>query len=149
MYFEEFTLGRKWHIGAIHITREMMLDYASKYDSAPIHMDDEVGKKSIFGEIIAPGTMTGMLLWRKWLLDYKPLGHFIAGVSSYNDWYKPVKAGDVITGTAEVAYVEERNEFNGLVRIKIDGYNQNGEHVITANDTLVIGKNFENTEKEV
>ena len=29
MYFEEFTLGRKWDIGAIHITREMMLDYAS------------------------------------------------------------------------------------------------------------------------
>ena len=147
MYFEEFTLGRKWDIGAINIPSEMMLDYASKYDSAPIHMDDEVGKKSIFGEIIAPGTMTGMLLWRKWLLDYKPLGHFIAGVSSYNDWYKPVKAGDVITGTAEVAYVEERNEYNGLVRIKIDGYNQNGEHVITANDTLVIGKNIDKLKK--
>lgn len=147
MYFEEFTLGRTWEIGEIHITREMMLDYASKYDSAPIHMDDEVGKNSIFGEIIAPGTMTGMLLWRKWLLDYKPLGHFIAGISSYNDWFKAVKAGDVITGTATVSEAEERNEYNGRVCIKIDGYNQNGEHVITARDTLVIGKNFESKDK--
>ena len=142
MYFEDFELGKTWDIAEIPITREMMLDYASKYDSAPIHMDDEVGKNSIFGEIIAPGTMTGMLLGRRGLLDYKPLGHFVAGISSYNDWYKAVKAGDVISGTATVDYVESRNEYNGLVRIKIDGYNQNGEHVITANDTLVIGKNF-------
>lgn len=148
MYFEEFELGRQWDIAPIKITREMMLDYATKYDSAPIHVDDEVGKKSIFGEIIAPGTMTGMLLWRRWLLDYEPLGQFVAGISSYNDWFKAVKANDVITGTATVDYVEVRNEYNGLVRIKIDGYNQHGEHVITANDTLVIGRNYKKEDKE-
>ena len=140
MYFEDFELGKSWEIGPIHITREMMLDYASKYDSAPVHMDDEVGRKSIFGEIIAPGTMTGMLLWRKWLLDYKPLDQFVAGLSSYNDWYLAVKADDVISGTAEVEKAEVRNEYNGLVCIKIDGYNQRGEHVITARDSLVIGR---------
>lgn len=56
MYFEDFELGMKWDLDRpIHISRELMRDYASKYDAAPIHNDDEVGKRSKFGQIIAPG----------------------------------------------------------------------------------------------
>lgn len=141
MYFEDFELGMKWDLDRpIHISRELMRDYASKYDAAPIHNDDEVGKRSKFGQIIAPGTMTSMLLWSEWIRRFKTLDNFQAGSSSYIDWFTPLLEGDDLTGTCEVIETTSMNPHNGKVVVEFHGYNQKGEHCIKVVDTLYIGK---------
>ena len=144
MFFEDFKLGMVWQLDRpIKITRELMRDYGSKYDVAPIHNDEEVGKRSKFGQIIAPGTMTSMLLWSEWISRYNTLDNFMAGSSSYIDWYTPLMEGDELTGTCEVIEVESMNPHNGKVVVQFKGYNQKGEYCIEVKDTLYIGKTEE------
>ena len=144
MFFEDFKVGMKWELDRpIEITGEMMKDYGSKYDNAPIHNDEEVGRKSKFGQIIAPGTLTDMLLWSEWINRYKPLDNFMAGASSYIDWFIPFMEGDTMTGTCEVTETESMNPHNGKVVIVFKAYNQKGEYCMKVTDTLYIGKTEE------
>ena len=53
MYFEDWELGMEWELAEVEITQEEMLEYANKYDIAPIHTDFEYGAKSRFGQIRA------------------------------------------------------------------------------------------------
>ena len=47
------------------------------------------------------------------------------------EWFKPVYAGDVLTGKAEITNLTRRNARNGLVELTINIHNQNGDLVIT------------------
>jgi acyl dehydratase len=55
----------------------------------------------------------------------------IAGKSTKMEWFKPVFAGDVLTGKATITDLIKRNEKNGLAVMTIDIFNQNGDLVIT------------------
>ncbi|MBP3704158.1 MAG: hypothetical protein J6I98_01375 [Clostridia bacterium] len=55
----------------------------------------------------------------------------IAGKSTKIEWFKPVFAGDVLTGKARVTNITRRNAYNGIAEITIDVVNQNGELVLS------------------
>ena len=121
----------KVQIAPAVIEKEKMLDFAKCYDNIPLHTDEEFAKNSCFGGLIAPGVMTFMTLWAKYLeVDFfgKEL---LAGKSTKIEWVKPVYPGDVLTGQAEVTRTAKRNDKNGLVEISIEAYNQKGELVLT------------------
>ena len=67
MYFEEFEAVTQINIDNVAITRSDMLDFAKKYDCLPLHTDEEYAKKTIFGNLIAPGVMSFMAVWAKYL----------------------------------------------------------------------------------
>ena len=131
MYFEEFKLGYKKQIEPVIIHQKDMLDFANRYDTIPLHTDEEYAKKTVFGDLIAPGVMSFMSVWAKYLeVDF--LGdELIAGKSTKIEWIKPVFANDILTGKAVVSNMVKRNAKNGLVEITIEAYNQNGELVLT------------------
>ena len=131
MYFEDITLGMTIEIAPAVIEKEKMLDFARTYDNIPLHTDEEYAKGTIFGQLIAPGVMSFMSVWAKYLeVDF--LGdELIAGKSTKIEWIKPVFANDILTGKAVVSNMVKRNAKNGLVEITIEEYNQNGELVLT------------------
>ena len=113
------------------IEKEKMIDFALKYDNVPLHADEEYAKTTPFGKLIAPGVMSFMSVWAKYLeVDFFGT-ELLAGKSTKIEWIKPVYADDVLTGKAEVTNLVRRNEKNGLVEITIKAYNQNGELVLT------------------
>ena len=131
MYFEELTLGMAVDIAPAVIEKEKMLDFARLYDNIPLHTDEEYAKKTPFGRLIAPGVMSFMSVWAKYL----EVGFFgeelLAGKSTKIEWHKPVFADDVLTGRATVTKLVQRNPKNGLVEITIEAYNQEGVLVLT------------------
>ena len=131
MYFEELTVGMTVDIAPATIEREKMLDFARLYDNAPLHTDEEYAKTTPFGGIIAPGVMSFMAVWVKYLEVNFYGDTLLAGKSTKIEWLKPVYAGDVLTGKATVTALVPRNEKNGLVEITIEAYNQNGALVLT------------------
>lgn len=132
MFFEEFEVGMRWAIDPVEITRQEMLEYANAFDSAPIHADEEYGRNSNFGDIIAPGTMTSLKMLRQWQEQYDVQGHeFVAGTSCQFDWMLPIYAGDMIRGEAYIYELAEINPKNGKVGIKINVYNQHDKHMLT------------------
>ena len=130
MYFDDMKLGMTVQIAPAVIEKEKMLHFARTYDNSPIHTDEEYAKNSPFGQIIAPGVMSFMSVWAKYLeVDFfgKEL---LAGKSTKIEWIKPVYAEDVLSGRATVTALTRRNPKNGLVEVSIEAYNQNGELVL-------------------
>ena len=131
MYFDDLKTGMAVDISPVVIEKEKMMDFARKYDNIPLHTDEEYAKTTPFGSLIAPGVMSFMSVWAKYLeVDFfgKEL---LAGKSTKIEWKKPVFADDVLTGKATITKLEKRSEKNGLVEITVEAYNQNGELVLT------------------
>lgn len=131
MYFEELKLGMTAELAPTVIEKEKMMSFARDYDNIPLHTDEEYAKNTPFGKLIAPGVMSFMSVWSKYLeIDFcgKEL---IAGRSTKIEWLKPVFADDVLTGRVTITKLVKRSERNGLVETTIEAYNQSGELVLT------------------
>ena len=130
MYFDELKIGMSVEISPALIEKEKMLAFARDYDNIPLHTDEEYAKTTPFGGLIAPGVMSFMSVWAKYLeVDF--FGEeLLAGKSTKIEWLKPVFANDVLTGKATITNLIRRNPKNGLVEISIDAYNQKGELVL-------------------
>ena len=130
MFFDELEIGMSADIEPVTIEKEKMLAFAKEYDNIPLHTDEEYAKTTPFGQIIAPGVMSFMAVWA----NYLKVGFFedqlLAGKSTKMEWFKPVFAGDVLTGKATVTNLVRRSARNGLAEVTIDIYNQNGDLVI-------------------
>ena len=131
MYFDDLKLGMAVQIAPAFIEKEKMMDFARVYDPIPLHTDEEYAKASPFGALIAPGVMSFMSVWAKYLEADFFGEELLAGKSTKIEWHKPVYAGDVLSGTAKITGLTPRNEKNGLVEISIDAYNQKGQLVLT------------------
>lgn len=131
MYFEDIKIGMTVEIAPAVIEKEKMMDFARTYDNIPLHTDEEFARASHFGQLIAPGVMSFMSVWAKYLEVDLFAGELLAGKSTKIEWLKPVYAGDILTGKAEVTQLTRRNARNGLVEITIEAYNQKGELVLT------------------
>ena len=131
MYFDDVKIGMTVDIPPAVIEKEKMMDFARLYDNIPLHTDEEYAKKSPFGGLIAPGVMSFMSVWAKYLEVDLFRDDLLAGKSSKVEWLKPVYADDILTAKAEVTNKTPRSEKNGIVELTIHAYNQHGELVLT------------------
>lgn len=131
MYFDDLKIGMMVDIAPAVIEKEKMLAFARDYDNIPLHTDEEYAKTTPFGKLIAPGVMSFMSVWARYLeVDF--FGEeLLAGKSTKIEWIKPVFAGDVLTGKATVTGLVKRNERNGLAEVTIEVYNGDGVLVLT------------------
>ncbi|HHU84881.1 MAG TPA: hypothetical protein GXZ23_06925 [Clostridiales bacterium] len=131
MYFDELKLGMTVDIAPTVIEKEKMMAFARDDDNIPLHTDEDYAKNTHFGDLIAPGVMSFMSVWAKYLeVDF--FGEdLLAGKSTKIEWLKPVFVNDVLTGKATITNLEKRNAKNGIAEIFIEAYNQNGELVLT------------------
>ena len=131
MYFNELKIGMTVEIAPAVIEKQKMLEFAYTYDNIPLHTDEEYAKASPFGQLIAPGVMSFMSVWAKYLeVDFfgKEL---LAGKSTKIEWRKPVYADDVLHGKAVITNLTQRSPRNGIVEITIEAYNQNNVHILS------------------
>ena len=130
MYFDDFETGMTRDIEPVTMEKEKMIAFAKEYDNIPLHTDEEYAKSTPFGGLIAPGVMSFMAVWANYLkVDFFG-DELLAGRSTKMEWFKPVYAGDVLTGKAEITNLTRRSARNGLVELTINIHNQNGDLVI-------------------
>ena len=113
------------------IQKEKMIAFAKEYDNIPLHTDEEYAKTTPFGGLIAPGVMSFMAVWAKYLeVDF--FGEeLLAGKSTKIEWLKPVFPEDVLSARATVTALVKRSPRTGIVEVSIEAYNQKGELVLT------------------
>ena len=130
MFFDDIKIGMTVDVSPTVIEKEKMIAFARTYDNIPLHTDEEYAKTTPFGRLIAPGVMSFMSVWVKYLeVDFFG-AELIAGKSTKIEWIKPVYADDILTGRATITNAVKRNAKNGLVELTIEAYNQNGELVL-------------------
>ena len=113
------------------IHKEKMIAFAEEYDNIPLHTDEAYAKSTPFGGLIAPGVMSFMSVWAKYLEVSFYEDALLAGKSTRIEWTAPVYAEDTLSGRATITNLIKRNEKNGLVEITIEAYNQKGDLVLT------------------
>ena len=107
-FFEDVQVGDKTITGTKKITREEIIDFANLYDPQPMHLSDEGGKNSLFGELVASGWHTFTLTMRL-VVDAKPLGETPLIGMKVQDVHliKPLKPDDEIYAVSEIVSKKE------------------------------------------
>lgn len=131
MYLDDITLNMEISLPPVEIKKERMIEFAKIYDSFRLHYDEEYAKTTRYGQLIAPGVMSFMSVWAKFM-EADILGsQLIAGKSTKIEWFHPVYDGDLLTGVARITNITRRNAYNGIAEITIEVCNQHGQLVLT------------------
>lgn len=138
MYFDDLELGDTIEISPAVIEKDEMIDFAKKYDNIPLHTDEEYARTTRFGGLIAPGVMSFLAVWAKYLEADVFADELIAGKSTKIEWFKPVFADDVLTGKGTITKLTKRSERNGIAELTIKAYNQHGELVLTGTTEAIV-----------
>jgi acyl dehydratase len=133
-YFEDYVPGAVAVLGPIAISADEIVQFASRYDPQPIHVDADAAARGPFGGLIASGWHTISLVMR--VLVERYLSHVASIVSPGIDelrWKAPVRPGDVLSVRVTVleASASRSKPDRGLVRTQIEAINQHGEVVLS------------------
>lgn len=143
LFWEDFPVGHVQEFGHTEVTREAVVEFASRYDPQPFHLDEQAAKDSLFGGLCASGWHTAALAMRMmcdhYLLDTASQGS--PGVEELR-WRRPVFPGDTLRMRLEV--VEARPMASrpgvGLAKMLWTVFNQRGERVMTMSAWNMLGR---------
>ncbi|HYC41428.1 MAG TPA: MaoC family dehydratase [Noviherbaspirillum sp.] len=142
-YFEDFEPGKTIEVGSRTVSEEEIIEFATKYDPQPFHVDQDAAGKSIYGGIIASGWHTCGMIMRLMvdglLKEAASLGS--PGVDEIR-WIKPVRGGDtlhVTTTPLEVKPSASKPD-RGVVVTLWEAKNQHGEVVATIKGMGMFGR---------
>ena len=151
-FFEDIKTGERRDLGSFTFTADAIKTFAAKFDPQRFHLDEEEGRKSLFGGLAASGWHVGSVCM-KLLVGHaqREAGEMAArgetvavwGPSPvFRDlrWIKPVLAGDTISFATEVLSLRSsssRPEW-GILEGRNTGTNQRGELVYSVLATAFV-----------
>jgi acyl dehydratase len=131
-YFDDLSEGEKLHCEPVVFTANAIVDFATKFDPQPFHIDENAAGQSIFGGLIASSLHT---LSACTFAVVKAQGDvaILSGVGMDEvKMYTPVRPGDVLTVNAWWTNLKRSRSKpdRGFAAIQCSVANQNGEPVI-------------------
>ena len=104
VYFEDLEAGTKASFGRYEVTREEVIEFASKYDPQPFHLSDEAAAQTHFGRLSASGWHTCAMVMRMLVENIKDRRNAGLGSPGLDElrWLKPVFPGDVLRVESEL-----------------------------------------------
>jgi acyl dehydratase len=143
MWFEDIEAGQVDRFGAYPVTREDVLDFATRYDPQPFHVDDAAAARSpLFGKLAASGWHTASIGMRMTVDHMEAVGLHTLGAAGVEDlrFLAPVYPGDTLRAEAEV--LETRTSASrpgvGIVRSRTTIFNQDDKPVLRHVATVFI-----------
>ncbi len=135
IYFEDIVPGTSSAFGSYRVTRDEVIEFATKYDPQPFHLEDAAAAQTHFGRLSASGWHTAAMAMR--MLVDNLMGSDQAGLGSPGldelRWLKPVYPGDTLRVETEVldTRLSRSRPEMGSYRSAIRVYNQNAIAVMT------------------
>ncbi|MBN3766637.1 MaoC family dehydratase [Burkholderia sp. Ac-20365] len=140
--YEDMEVGKSYEVGSHTFTRDEIVRFAEQFDPQPFHVSDAGAAASPYGTLIASGwhtcsVMMGMLV-RNVLAGSTSMGS--PGIDDLR-WLKPVRVGDTIRMMNSVLdkRVSASKPDRGIVSTEWQGFNQDGELVITVRSKAIFG----------
>jgi acyl dehydratase len=144
-FFEDIEVGQRRELGAFTFTADGIKKFAAQFDPQRFHLDEEEGRKSLFGGLAASGWHVGSACMKLLVADGKRQASEAAArgekVATWGPspgfrelrWVRPVLAGDTINFATKVQSLRassSRPEW-GIVEARNTGTNQRGELVFS------------------
>ena len=133
-YFDDFHVGESFETEPNFISKDEIIDFASKYDPQSFHLDEDAAKNGPFGRLTSSGFMTlgksFTQIFNTNVFNGSSMGAW--GLDELR-WTKPVYPGDKLKTQVEVLEkkLSSKNPIKGTVRLKQTVYNQNEDVVMT------------------
>jgi acyl dehydratase len=142
-YFEDFFEGQEIDLGTRSVTEEEIIEFATRYDPQPFHVDREAAAASIYGGVIASGWQTCSMMMRL-VVDGLMGASSSMGSPGLEGvrWLQPVRAGDTLSVrylTTKVKASSSKPD-RGVVWSKWVATNQRGEDVCTIEGMGMFGR---------
>jgi len=139
-YFEDLTPDFVAYASGYLVTEDEILEFGRRFDPQPFHTDPIAAKDSVFGGLVAPGTL--VVCARSWLvnqLDRCPAYSAGLGVENMN-LLKPVRPGDTLRLEVRVlsARPSESRPDHGVVTCKNLIFNQRDEVVMELTPKMLV-----------
>jgi acyl dehydratase len=131
-YWEDFHVGDVAELGPVTVTEDEIVEFATRFDPQPFHVDPGAARESPFGGLIASGWHTAAIY----------MGMFVRGVlegtASLGSpgveelrWLAPVRPGDTLRGRTTITDVQPSSTTPGRGTIF-------GEHAVINQDGVVV-----------
>ena len=144
-FFEDLEIGQRRELGSFTFTADLIKKFAAQFDPQRFHLDEEEGRKSLFGGLAASGWHVGSVCMKLLVADGQRQSKEAAArgekVAIWGPspgfrelrWIKPVLAGDTIHFATEIEtlrWSEKRPEW-GIAQARNTGTNQRGDMVFS------------------
>ena len=134
IFYEDLRIGTVRKFGQYQVSREEVIDFATKYDPQPFHLDDAAAAETHFGRLSASGWHTCSMTMRMMvddMADNPSAGLGSPGIDQLR-WKKPVFPGDTLR--CETELMEKRRSASrpemGIFKSRVRTFNQNDEIVL-------------------
>jgi len=128
---EDFAIGQIYEYGAYEVSEADIIEFATKFDPQPMHVDPVAAKDTFYGGLIAAGLHTGSIFMRNLIDAFPDIKSF--GSPGWDEirWLAPVRPGYVLSTRTEI--VEKRLSDSrpemGILSGRHTMSNQEGEKV--------------------
>ena len=144
-FFEDIQVGQRRELGSFTFTADGIKAFATQFDPQAFHLDEEAGRKSLFGGLAASGWHVGSVCMKLLVGDGQRQASEMAArgekVAIWGPspgfrelrWIRPVLAGDTISFASEIESLRassSRPEW-GILEARNTGTNQTGEAVFS------------------
>ncbi|MGD8325530.1 MAG: MaoC family dehydratase [Sphingomonadales bacterium] len=141
-YYEDLSVGDEAEFGQYEMTREEIIEFATKYDPQPFHLSEEGGKTSIFGGLCASGWHTcaaTMRMMVEEMTKQQTAGLGSPGIDELQ-WLKPVFPGDVLRVKTTILGKSESKKRPqiGFIKNRYEVFNQKDEMVMRFTGNFII-----------
>lgn len=139
-YLEDLVIGEERESSPVKVTATEIIEFATKFDPQPFHIDEEAAKKTMFGGLIASGTHT-LAYWRK--MDDEINGDiaYICGLEYERvRLITPLRANDEMYLKSRIAEVKPSRSKpdRGVIKIDYWVFNQNDDTLATLSCTSLV-----------
>jgi acyl dehydratase len=150
LYFEDIEPGKKSAFGRYEVTREEVVEFASKYDPQPFHLSDEAAATTYFGRLSASGWHTAAMMMSMLVKNMSNIQQAGLGSPGLDElrWLKPVYPGDVLRVETEILdKTPSRSKPDmGSFRSRATVFNQDNVAVMTVVSIGLIRRRLGNEE---
>ena len=152
-YFEHFTLGLEEEAPGRHIvTEEEIIEFGTRWDSQPFHVDPEAAKDSMFGGLVACSVHLFAMaigLWNRATVNEEERTAAVSALGFNNMQLKtPARPGDELKSKSTV--IERRSSTSkpnlGIVTFRNEVTNQDDVLVFSFENSALIRKEEDRAE---
>lgn len=134
-YFEDYEIGATQSFGHYEVTKEEIIEFASKYDPQPFHLSEQAGQAMHFGGLCASGWHTCAMVMRLIVDHMSTAGTASLGSPGVDElrWKKPVFPGDILRIESTVTAKRESSSRPDMGSVFLENkvYNQKDELVMS------------------
>ncbi|RZL88733.1 MAG: MaoC family dehydratase [Variovorax sp.] len=142
LYLEDLSPGARFKSAEHAMDAAQIVEFATRFDPQPFHLDPEAAKGTFFQGLAASGWHTAAITMKLLVGSGLPLADGVIGSGGEIQWPRPTRPDDVLHVESEVLEVipsRSRPE-RGMVVVRSETLNQHGDVLQRLTSKLVVAR---------